>query len=72
MNDNDKSILLYAEYNRLDGYSSAVHDYGVWKDGKQTIGCLQKPVKEIKEKLKKLEKRKIEIVKEFYKIEGEE
>jgi hypothetical protein len=29
------------------GYARAILDYGIWNDGTQHIGCLQKPVREI-------------------------
>lgn len=32
------------------GYTEAVTDYGIWKDGQQTIGCLETPVKEVLKK----------------------
>lgn len=29
------------------GYIQAIRDYGIWNNGSQTIGCLDKPIKEI-------------------------
>jgi hypothetical protein len=29
------------------GYTEAVHDFGIWKNGVQTIGCLYTPIKEV-------------------------
>jgi hypothetical protein len=30
-----------------EGYSTAVHDFGIWKDGVQRIGYLETPIKEV-------------------------
>lgn len=30
----------------MSGYWRALQDYGIWKDGVQTIGCLETPIKE--------------------------
>jgi len=34
-----------SEYKQ--GYSDAVHDFGIWKDGVQRIGCLETPIKKV-------------------------
>lgn len=30
-----------------DGYVEALNDFGIWKNGVQHIGCLERPIKEI-------------------------
>jgi len=51
--EEDRKSELLAEYHRLEGYSNAIHDYGIWNSGKQTIGCQGRPVREIDQKLQK-------------------
>lgn len=34
------------EKARLWGYNEAVSDYGIWKDGVQTVGAMKVPIKE--------------------------
>ena len=36
---------LRARYK--EGYSDALHDFGIWGNGVQRIGCLETPIKEI-------------------------
>ena len=43
----DKEYNLRSKYHRLEGYAEAINDYGIWKNGEQTIGCMGKRVKEI-------------------------
>lgn len=31
----------------FNGYAQAVTDFGIWRDGIQTIGCLETPIDEI-------------------------
>ena len=39
----------------LKGYIEAVHDFGIWKNGNRTIGCMETPIKKVIErKLKEL------------------
>lgn len=33
-------------FSYLRGYWAALNDYGIWKDGSQTIGCLETPIRE--------------------------
>ena len=35
------------------GYIQAIKDYGIWKNGTQTIGCMETPVKEVIQKIEK-------------------
>lgn len=35
------------------GYAQCLRDYGIYKDGVQKIGCLEKPIKPIIEQLEK-------------------
>ena len=37
----------------IKGALAAVDTYGIWKDGVQRIGAMGKPVKEVKEEIKK-------------------
>jgi len=30
------------------GYIRAIEDFGIWKDGRQTIGCMNNSVKELR------------------------
>lgn len=34
----------------LKGYFEAIEDYGIWKNGTQIIGCLENPIKLVKER----------------------
>lgn len=43
MTEKEKRIF---EIARKIGYKDCLDDYGIWKDGIQTIGCLQTPIKE--------------------------
>ena len=38
-----------------EGYTQALLDFGIWKDGTQVIGCLETSVKEIVESIKDLD-----------------
>ncbi len=38
---------LRARYHKLEGYSEAIANYGVWKDGKQWIGTIPRRVTDI-------------------------
>ena len=49
----NKEYELRAEFHRLEGYCNAINHYGIWKDGIQTIGCMQTFVVDIDKKLKK-------------------
>ena len=48
----DQELKLRNELSRLDGYMDAVRDFGIWKDGIQTIGCRETPIKEIEEEIR--------------------
>jgi len=41
-----------SHYHRCEGYLSAIDDYGIWKNGKQVIGCMEKPVSEISKNIR--------------------
>jgi hypothetical protein len=34
------------------GYSDAVRNYAVWKDGEQYVGVMQEPLKKVLERIK--------------------
>lgn len=40
--------LLYVK-----GFIAALECYGIWRDGVQVIGCMETPVKEVKEIMRK-------------------
>jgi len=41
------------EHKVAAGYIRALEDFGIWKDGVQTIGCLNNSVKEIVAEIKR-------------------
>lgn len=45
--DFKKAVAPYASCHYEEGYTEAVKDFGIWKDGVQRIGCLETPIKEV-------------------------
>lgn len=47
-----KEVLTEEQLIAL-GYILAIENFGIWKNGEQTIGCLGKRVREIRKEIKK-------------------
>ena len=62
MSENDYwiNILRYKSKDFKDGLIAGIRAHAIWKDGKQVVGCLEKPLLEGIEVIDRI----------FYKLQG--
>ena len=46
----DKTEMTPEMHCYLKGYIEAINDFGIWKDGTTTIGCMETPTKKVIER----------------------
>jgi hypothetical protein len=50
--ESQEAVLKALEDSYREGYADAITNYAVWHDGKQTVGVMARPLKEVIEEVR--------------------